>query len=102
MHRVGSKMGYWVLGNAKIGSKVGFCGSLPGSLVAPGITYAVPGDSHWFSEIEWSVLELQWTPLNILRAGWRSVKARQLKSNEAVPVNFWDDERRAIIAGKSH
>ena len=28
MHKVGSKMRYWVLGNAKIGSKVGFCGSL--------------------------------------------------------------------------
>lgn len=26
-------MGYWVLGNAKIGSKVGFCGSLAPTLL---------------------------------------------------------------------
>lgn len=28
VHKTESKLGYWVLGNAKIGFKTGFCGSL--------------------------------------------------------------------------
>ncbi|OQD67732.1 hypothetical protein PENPOL_c003G05318 [Penicillium polonicum] len=45
---------------------------VPGSFVAPEVTYAVPEDSGRFSGIERNVLELQRTPLNILSPGPKS------------------------------
>jgi hypothetical protein len=41
----------------------------PGSFVAPGITYAVPGDTYRFSRIKWCLWVRIAPPLTIMRTG---------------------------------
>lgn len=55
-------------------SHPGCIGPVPGRYVAPTAPYAVLEDSFRFSGIEWSILELYWTLLNISRVEWSPVE----------------------------